>query len=58
MLPLGTALVLLRVAPGWTTPKLTTARGWIERHARTIAWVIIGALAISLLREGISGLTS
>jgi hypothetical protein len=57
MLPLGLALVLLRVAPGWTMPALTAARGFIERYARTIAFVILVALAASLLREGISGLT-
>jgi hypothetical protein len=56
MLPLGCALILLRVAPGWTMPMLTVVRGWIERHARTIARVILVALAASLLREGIVGL--
>jgi hypothetical protein len=58
MLPLGIALLLLSAAPDWTAPKLSTARAWIERHARTIALVIVGALAVSLIREGIAGLTS
>ncbi len=56
MLPLGVALVLLLVAPQWTTPRLATVRGLIERHARTVAMVIVAALAVSLLRDGISGL--
>jgi uncharacterized membrane protein len=58
MLPLGIALVMLVVARGWTMPILVVARGWIERHARTAALIIIAALAISLLRDGIAGLTS
>jgi hypothetical protein len=55
MLPLGVALVMLRVAHDRTVPMLAVARGWIERHARTIALVILLALAASLLRDGISG---
>ena len=58
MLPLGLALVMLLLTPGRTMPILTVARGWIERHARTVALVILVALAASLLRDGISGLTS
>jgi hypothetical protein len=57
MLPLGLGLVLLRVAPNRAGPVLAAARRFIERHARTIVLVIIFALAISLLREGIAGLT-
>jgi hypothetical protein len=57
MLPLSFALVLLLVAPDRTLPILVIARGWIERHARTIALVILGALAAALLRDGVSGLT-
>jgi hypothetical protein len=34
------------------------ARGWIERQARTVALIIRVALAASLPRDGISGLTS
>jgi uncharacterized membrane protein len=58
MLPLGLALVMLLLAPGRTMPILAVARGWIERHARTVALIILVALAASLLRDGISGLTS
>jgi hypothetical protein len=58
LLPLGLALVLLRFAPGWTKPVLERAGGWIESHARAIAMLIGGLLAISLLREGIAGLTA
>jgi Sap-like sulfolipid-1-addressing protein len=58
MLPLGLALVMLAVARTRTMPILVAARGWIERHARTVALILIVALAVSLLREGISGLTS
>ncbi len=57
MLPLSFALVLLLVAPDRTMPTLVIGRGWIERHARTIALVILGALAAALLRDGVSGLT-
>ncbi len=58
LLPLGLALLALLVAPRWTGPKLATAGGWIERHARAIALVVMVALAISLLRDGIAGITS
>jgi hypothetical protein len=55
LLPLGLGLVLLRVAPTWTAPKLVVVREWVEHHARTIALVVVVAIAISLLREGIAG---
>jgi hypothetical protein len=54
LLPLGLALVALLVAPGWTKPRLAGVGGWVERHARTIAVVVMFALAISLLRDGIA----
>jgi hypothetical protein len=54
LLPLGLALAALLVAPGWTRPKLARVGGWVERHARTIAVVVMFALAISLLRDGIA----
>ncbi len=57
LLPFGVALVMLLIAPGRTMAVLAVARGWIERHARTAALIIIAALAASLLRDGISGLT-
>ncbi|HEV2922457.1 MAG TPA: GAP family protein [Solirubrobacteraceae bacterium] len=58
MLPLGLALVMLLLAPDRTMPILAGARVWIERHARTVALILVVALAVSLLRDGISGLTS
>jgi hypothetical protein len=58
LLPLAIALVLLLVAREWTTRVLGSARVWLELHARTIAAVIVVLLALSLLRNGISGLTS
>jgi hypothetical protein len=57
LLPLATALLMLLVAPGFTEPRLITARGFVERHARTIIAVVLLGLAASLLRDGITGLT-
>jgi hypothetical protein len=37
---------------------LQGVRGWLERHARTVAAVILVLLAAALLRNGIVGLTS
>ena len=36
---------------------LVAARGWLERHVRTVAAVIVVALGAALLRNGIAGLT-
>ena len=58
LLPLAAALVLLVVAPGWTTRTLESVRGWLDRNARTVAAVIVVLLALSLLRNGIAGLTA
>jgi hypothetical protein len=58
LLPLAASLVLLLVAPGWTARVLERVRAWLELHARTIAAVIIVALALALLRNGIAGLTA
>ena len=58
LLPLLTALILLVFAPVWTKRVLERARDWLERHAMQVAMVIVGLLAISLLRGGIAGLTS
>jgi Sap-like sulfolipid-1-addressing protein len=58
LLPLALALILLVVAPSWTRRVLDAARRWLELYARTIAAVILVALAVTLLRNGISGLTS
>lgn len=55
--PLGLALVALALAPAWTGLVLQRARGWLERHARTIAAAILLLLAAALLRNGIVGLT-
>jgi hypothetical protein len=58
LLPLIVALVLLRFVPARTQRLLLGARSWLERHARTIALVILFALSLALLRNGISGLTA
>jgi hypothetical protein len=58
LLPLAVALVLLVVARDWTRRKLESSRGWLERNARTIAAVILVALAAALARNGIAGLTA
>jgi len=58
LLPLLVALVLLLVAREWTGRLLEAARVWLDRNARTIAAVILIALAAALIRNGISGLTS
>lgn len=57
LLPLGVALLMLAIAPSVTEPRLATARGWVERHARTIIAVVLTGLGIALLRDGIAGLT-
>ncbi len=58
LLPLSVAIVMLAVAPERTQRILVAARTWLERHARTLAAVILVLLAASLLRHGIAGLTS
>jgi hypothetical protein len=58
LLPLAVALLLLVVARDWALRVLTGARRWLERHALTIAFVILILLAASLLRNGIAGLAS
>ena len=55
--PLLLAIVMLAVAPQPTKRTLKGARGWLERHARTVAAGILVLLAASLLRNGIAGLT-
>jgi hypothetical protein len=57
LLPLAVALLMLMIAPGFTQPRLTTARRFVERHAQTIVAVVLLGLAASLLRDGITGLT-
>jgi hypothetical protein len=58
VLPLGVALVLLVVARERALRLLAATRGWLERHVRTVAAVILVLLAVTLLRNGIAGLTS
>jgi hypothetical protein len=58
LLPLAVALLLLIVAPAWTNRVLARARDWLERRAMTIAYVLLVLIALSLLRNGIAGLTS
>jgi uncharacterized membrane protein len=57
LIPLGAALAMLLIAPDLTKPRLLIVRGWVERHARTIVAIVLIGLSISLLRDGISGLT-
>jgi hypothetical protein len=58
LLPLAVALLLLLVAREWTKRVLDRVRGWLERNARVIAAVIVLAVAVALIRNGIAGLTS
>jgi hypothetical protein len=58
LFPLLAALVALGASRDWTISKLQSARGWLERHARTLAAAIVLLLAAALLRNGIVGLTS
>jgi hypothetical protein len=58
LLPLAAALVMLVVAPDRARSTLESARGWLERHARTVAAVIVLVLAAVLLRNGIAGLAN
>ena len=58
LLPLGLALLSLLVARDWTVRQLGRARGFLERDARVIAAAIVVLLALSLIRNGVAGLTS
>jgi len=58
LLPLELALVALVVARKPTERRLERVRGWLERHARTMAAVILFLLAAALTRNGLSGLLS
>ena len=58
LLPLLVAIILLVVARDWAMRLLGAARGWLERHAMTVAFVLVVLLAAALLRNGIAGLTS
>ena len=58
LLPLALALLMLVVARERTQHVLQSARGWLERHARTVAAAILLLLAVALLRNGLAGLTA
>jgi hypothetical protein len=58
LFPLAVALVLLVVAREWTERALGGVRAWLELHAKTVAAAIVVLLALSLLRNGIAGLTA
>jgi Sap, sulfolipid-1-addressing protein len=58
LLPLLVSLLSLLVARDRTLLVLRATRGWLERHARTLAAVIVLLLAAVLLRNGIVALTS
>ena len=58
LLPLGVAILLMLVSPSRAERVLQAARTWLEGNLRLIASAIILLLAITLLRNGISGLTS
>jgi len=58
LLPLALALIALVVARERTQRILLGARTWLERHARTVAAVILFLLSAALLRNGLAGLTS
>lgn len=58
LLPMAVALAMLVVARARTVRALRFARGWLERHARTVAAVVLVLLAAALLRNGIAGLTA
>jgi hypothetical protein len=58
LLPLVLALFSLAVDRERTLALLHKARGWLERHAFTLAAAIVALLALALVRNGIVALTS
>ncbi len=58
LLPLLLSLIALAVAPERAKAVLGAVRLWLERHARTLAAVIVVLLAAALLRNGIVALTA
>jgi Sap, sulfolipid-1-addressing protein len=56
LLPLLVAIVMLLVAREWALGVLEKARSWLQRNARNVAAVIVIALAVALIRNGIAGL--
>jgi hypothetical protein len=57
LVPLLVAIILLLVAPERAGTVLAGVRTWLERNVRTVAAVIVIALAVALLRNGIAGLS-
>jgi Sap-like sulfolipid-1-addressing protein len=57
LLPLGVALLMLVFARDRAMRILVASRSWLERRTRTVAAVILVALGVALLRNGIAGLT-
>src|SRR5436190_4210147 len=57
LLPLAAALVLLVFARDRAMRILEAARAWLVNNARTVAAVILVLLGLTLLRNGIAGLT-
>jgi uncharacterized membrane protein len=57
LLPLLSALVLLLAAPQWTERRLQALRGWLERRAITVGYVLMILLGIALARNGVAALT-
>lgn len=58
LFPLALAIVMLFVVPERTKRVLATVRTWLVGNAMKIAAVIVALLALSLLRNGIAGLTN
>jgi hypothetical protein len=58
LLPLLVSLIALAVAPERAKAVLGGVRVWLERHARTLAAVIVVLLAAALVRNGIVALTA
>ena len=58
LLPLAVAIVMLFVAPERAERVLQASRDWLLRNRRKVAAVIVFLLAVSLLRNGIAGLTN
>src|SRR4051812_6656588 len=57
LLPLGLAILMLVFDREPAMRILETARNWLERNARVLAAVIMVALGVALLRNGMVGLT-
>ena len=58
LLPLAVAILLLLVARESTERRLDGVRRWLERHAHTVGAVLVLALGVALMRNGIAGLVS